>query len=502
VNESILVVGAGPVGMTMAMSLQRQGVAVRIIDKNAARTDKSKALVMWPRTLELLDIQGCAQPFIDAGVKGLGARIIADGRDLVHVSLTVARSIYKYALLIAQSETERLLEAQLADLGVRVERMVELQTFAEDGNGVNASLRHDNGRVESVSTPYLIGCDGAHSTVRNGVAAPFAGATLPSDWLLGDMLIDGPLAQDELTMCWTQAGILALFPMGGARFRMIADTGLATTEVNPPPTLAELQVILDRRGPAGLRGRDPYWLSRFRINERKVKDYRYGRVFIAGDAAHIHSPAGGQGMNTGMQDAFNLAWKLAMVCKGNANATLLDSYSVERSAIGDQVLRNAGRMTEVAMLRNPLLQELRNLVASTVVGHVPAVRQRMVDALTEVDLHYPNSPLTQTPRGSSGHPGAGNRARDIALTEPNGGPTSLHAALGTGKFVLLAVGVSRVELPQALTPIAISVSAEADVGYDTGHVYLIRPDAYVALSTDGLDNEAMLSLLGQISAAS
>src|SRR6185437_12693770 len=316
--EEVLVAGAGPVGMTMAAALARLGVGVRIVDKAHARTDKSKALVIWPRTLELLDIQGCAQNFINAGIKGRGTRILANGREIVHVALDTMHSVHDYALMIPQSETERLLEEELARRGVTVEREVALEGFTQDEAGVAATLRHADGRIESMETPFLIGCDGAHSIVRHGLGIEFEGSTEPSDWLLADLRLDGDLPADELTLCWTGDGVLALFPIIGGRYRVIADVGLLPTEAAPPPELGEIQAVLDRRGPPGLRAHDPFWLSRFRINERKVRDYRRGRVFLAGDAAHIHSPAGGQGMNTGMQDAFNLAWKLALVVKGNA----------------------------------------------------------------------------------------------------------------------------------------------------------------------------------------
>jgi hypothetical protein len=243
-----------------------------------------------------------------------------------------------------------------------------------------------------------------------------------------------------------------------------------------------LQTILHERGPPGLTAHDPIWLSRFRINERKVKDYRYGRVFLSGDAAHIHSPAGGQGMNTGMQDAFNLAWKLALVAQARAKPALLDSYSPERSAIGDQVLRNAGRLTEIATTSNPLVQEIRNVAAGTL-GHLSAVQQRIVDMLTETDLHYPDSPLTSSPHGASRHPAGGERARNVPLIRPDGSASRLHDVLRAGKFVVFCIGVPDVVLPSALNGIATTASAAESDCYDEGHVYLIRPDAYVAMST-------------------
>ena len=497
-NHPVLIAGAGPVGLTMAMALERLGVAVRIVDKAPQRTDKSKALVLWPRTLELLDVQGCAQPFIAAGVKATGARIVAEGKQLAHVPFDIARSTYRYALMIPQNETERLLEEQLTQLGVRVERGVELVSFADQRDGIAALLRHADGREEPVRADWLAACDGAHSTVRHGLAAAaFEGDTLPSNWVLADLGLDGDAARDEVTICWSPDGNLVLFPIGGARFRVIADTGAVEPLGQPDPTVAEIQALIDARGPAGLRARDPIWMSRFRINERKVRDYRYGRVFLAGDAAHVHSPAGGQGMNTGMQDAINLAWKLAMVCRGDARAELLDSYSPERSSIGEQVLRNAGLLTRVALISNPILQQLRAMAAGTL-SHVPAFRQRMVDQMTEVDLHYPDSPLTQRPHGAAHHPAGGDRAPDIALMAADASATRLHEALRGGRFAVLSVGAARVELPTSVRRVATAVSALPTEGYDGGHVYLIRPDAYVAMSTRADDAGAIVHALERL----
>jgi len=484
----------------MAMALKRRGVDVRVIDKSPARSDKSKALVLWPRTLELLEIQGCAPSFIAAGIRGRGARIFAENNLLAHVRFDIARSAYDYALMIPQSETERVLEEQLADLGVRVERRVELLSFKDNGDSVGAVLRHADGRDETFDASYLCGCDGAHSTVRHGLGVQFQGSTMPSDWVLGDLYIEGDIPQDELTICWMPDGVLAMFPMGSKRFRVIGDVGTSTLPAPPTPTLEQIQEMLDTRGPKGLRAYDPFWLGGFRINERKVKDYRQGRVFLSGDAAHVHSPAGGQGMNTGMQDAFNLAWKLAMVWHGHAAATLLDSYSAERSAIGDQVLRNAGNMTKIALLRNPVLRELRNLAAGTL-SRIPALRQRMVDQLTELDLHYrENSPLTQSPRGAAERPLPGERAPDIGLKGTDDEVRNLYALLATGRFVVLSVDAPAVDLPQGTRTIAVAAIAATDPAYEAGHVYLIRPDAYVALSARAGDDATIIATLERLEA--
>lgn len=497
----VLIAGAGPVGLTLAMALARAGVAVRIVDPAASRTDKSKALVLWPRTLELLEIQGCVHDFIAAGMRGAGAHMRAGGKELVHVRFDIARSDFPYALLIPQSETERLLEEALARLGVRVERGVRLESLVQDADGVTAQLARGDGTQESARCEWLAGCDGAHSTVRHAIGAEFSGTTMQSDWALGDVHLVGSLPRDELTICWTDAGVLALFPIVGGRFRIVADVGAANAPTPPVPTLADLQAILSARGPAGVTAQDPVWLSGFRINERKVRDYRSGRVFLAGDAAHIHSPAGGQGMNTGMQDAFNLAWKLALVMRGHAAPALLDSYSPERSAIGDQVLRNAGRLTEIGVTRNPVLQELRNLAVGTL-GHLHAVQQRIVDQLTEVDLHYADSPLTRTPHGASRRPDGGERARNLLVTGGDGMPTRLSDLLRTGRFVVLGVGAAPPAVPPELAALAQIATTDGNEHYTPGYVYLVRPDAYVAFSVDADDGEAIIAALRAMAVAS
>ena len=490
-ETQVLVAGAGPVGLTLALALRRQGVAVRIFDKSAARTGQSRALVIWPRTLELLDIQGCAQHFVAAGIKARGARILTDGEELLHAHFDQANSAFPFALMIPQSETERLLEELLADAGVQVERNVELLSFVDDGQRVRTRLCHVDGYQEDAIAAWLAACDGAHSTVRHALGLAFDGDTMESAWVLADVQIDGDLPNDILTIGWQAAGVTAYFPMGGRRFRVIAETGTATAD-NSEPTLDQVQALIDERGPQGLRARDPAWLSRFGINERKVKDYRHGRVFLAGDAAHVHSPAGGQGMNTGMQDAFNLAWKLALVERGAAAESLLDSYSIERSAIGDQVLRSTGRMTRVAMLQNPLLRKLRDGVAGTL-GRLPAIQQRLVDQLTELDLRYQHSPLNETPRGAASHPAAGTRAPDVTLRDGR-----LHTLLCGGRFVLLSVGVAAPDITADLQQLVSTAVAPQAEGYDRGHHFLVRPDGYLAMSARGDDVSSVFEALRRL----
>jgi hypothetical protein len=268
---------------------------------------------------------------------------------------------------------------------------------------------------------------------------PFTGHAEPNDWLLADAYIEGPLALDEVSVFWHEKGLLVAFPIKGNRVRVIADLGAAGPTAPPDPTLADVQAKVDERGPGGLRLSDPVWLTGFRINERKVTDYRRGRVMLAGDAAHIHSPAGGQGMNTGMQDAFNLAWKLALVQRGQGKAQpLLDSYSVERSTVGDQVLEAAGKVTTIATLRNPVVQYVRNHVAA-VVASFGFVQDKIANALCELNINYRRGPLSKDDwHGRGGSVEAGDRLPDAALSSASGTKTTLFAAIrGTRHNLLL-----------------------------------------------------------------
>ncbi len=470
-NAKVLVIGAGPVGLTMAAELARYGVAVRIVDKAAGRTDKSKALVVWSRTLELLDRAGCAEALVAAGHKVTAANIFAEGRTIGHVELAGVASPYPFALMLPQSETERLLEAHLSGLGVAVERGVEALRFTEIEAGVATVLRHADGAEETVETEWLIGCDGAHSAVRHALGLTFEGDTLQTDWILADAHIFGFTTPDtELSLFWHADGVLAFFPISPGRYRMIADIGQSKGEHPANPTLDEVQAIVDRRGPGGLRLSDPIWLSGFRINERKVKEYRSGRVFVAGDAAHVHSPAGGQGMNTGMQDAINLAWKLALVRAGRGSEALLASYSLERGAVGEQVLKQAGMLTAVGVIHNHAAQTVRNFMGGLLFGLAP-VRRAMAETLTEITIGYPHSPLNG-PHGAGG-PAPGERVPPIAGQAPIG-------AGNEPRFALFAAPGPEVD--RLLADHGELLEAEARAPLAAGGAWLVRPDGYVAAS--------------------
>ncbi|HEX9329507.1 MAG TPA: FAD-dependent monooxygenase [Reyranella sp.] len=484
---SVLISGAGPIGLTMANELTRYGIPVRIVDKEPQRTDKSKALVLWSRTLELLEHGGYVEPFLKAGMQGHGVQI-SDGTNIVaSARLDIMDTPYPYALLIAQSETERVLEECLAKRGVKVERRVTMESFAEKGAGIEAVLRKADGSSETVQADWLLGCDGAHSTTRHGLGFAFEGSTMDSDWCLADIHVTGLDPQDHLHIFWHRDGILAFFPITPGRWRVIGDLGPATNNGHrADPTLEEIQALVAHRGNAGIKVSDPIWLSAFRINERKVKEYSRGRIFLAGDAAHIHSPAGGQGMNTGMQDAFNLSWKLNLVMNGIAKPSLLDSYSVERSAVGDMVLRNAGTMTEAAITRNPVVQTLRNTIVKFALGF-PQVAHIVADTMSELNIGYPESPLTV-----AGSPHAHGVKPGVRW------PDKLPSDITKSRFT--AIGPADVAADLA-TKFPKLVQAAASSKYaDPRDLILVRPDGYVGFAGAAADRAGAEAYLRGIAA--
>jgi 2-polyprenyl-6-methoxyphenol hydroxylase-like FAD-dependent oxidoreductase len=477
----------------MASELARYGVSVRIVDKNAARTDKSKALVLWPRTLELIDRMGCTDRFIQAGLKAEGANVFSGHQEIAHVEMTHIESPYNFVLMIPQSDTERLLEEHLATLGIKAERQVELKQFQSTADGVSCTLLHSDGTEEIAEASWLIGCDGAHSTVRHQLGMEFHGSTLLSDWLLADIHLKGVTGAPAVNVFWHAEGVLVLFPLPGTRYRVVADVGESSGPIGegqrPAPTVEQVQHILDVRGPGGIHAGDPVWLSSFSINERKVADYRSGRVFLAGDAAHVHSPAGGQGMNTGMQDACNLAWKLALVSRGIcAQEPLLASYSAERSAIAKLVLEATGKATSIAVMQGGVKQSIRNHVASLIFGFAP-VTHTMANLLSEVAVAYPDSPLNAHTAHTHGGPEPGKRA-PIRKDEP---------AVGSGDTPRFALFAEPHGVPaDLLQKYAGILEPELREPYRAGGLWLVRPDGYVALSTIGGDWNAVETYLDDL----
>lgn len=493
-KTDVLIVGAGPVGLTMAIELARYGVKVRIIDKAAARSDKSKALVIWTRTLELMERAGCSAALVNAGRKVNSVKIIADGRSVGQFTLSGIETKYPYGLLIPQSETERILDEFLNGLGVKIQRSVEVADFAASGDKVLSVLRLADGHREMLETSWLIGCDGAHSTVRHMLGMIFHGETILIDWILADVTLKSVPEKSEIVIVWHPDGLLALFPLAENRYRVIADVGAIEegADPRPAPTVEEVQALLDKRYP-GIQASDPIWLSTFRINERKVRNYRSGRVFLAGDAAHVHSPAGARGMNTGMHDAINLAWKLGLVVQGKASKKILDSYTPERGPIAEEMLKMTERAKNLAAQKGKFVQFLCNHTASLVLGFAP-VREAATNRISQISIGYPDSPLTVKGEKFHGDLTAGERAPIRDGEPPVGAGEEPRFALfaADGNTML---GELLKQYPDLLEP-KIRPPFEAD------GIWLVRPDGYVGVAARRGDEEVIANYLNELKARS
>lgn len=443
----VLVVGAGPTGLMAALQLARRGVACRLVDRLPERSDRSRALVVHARTLELLQRFGADAELVAAGRTAVAGTLYVRGREVARLELGdigVDDTPFPFLLFVSQVETERALEAALQRAGVAVERPVALAGFTQDADGVTATLTHDGGRQESVRCRYLVGADGAHSAVRHGLGLRFDGEAYPQKFTLADGVIDG-LEQRLHIFLGTGGGLVVLFPMKGeGRCRVLA-TRPGQIDGPGDPTLDELHALIAGVTGKALTLRDVTWLTTFRLHHRGVDRYGEGRVFVAGDAAHIHSPAGGQGMNTGIQDAENLAWKLAQVVHGRAPASLLASYGDERQPVGRKLLAYTDRLFTLGSSRNPLLIWARNLVVPRLAPRVFADRARRARVFrfaSQLGIRYRRSPIVGEHASAAelvGGPAPGDRAPDAPVVRAGGEPDSLFGVFARGEYTLLVL---------------------------------------------------------------
>ena len=391
-QDYILIVGAGPVGLTAAHCIANHDIPVRIVDLNDGPTSLSKALVVWRRTLQVLDSSIQFEQFLSRGHEAKRARFMSFKKTIKTIPLFDGEHLFPAGVFIPQSETEQLLISALAKQGCAVEWQTKLTGLTSESDGVTCQLETPQGS-ETIRCSWLIDCEGAHSVARHQLNLDFPGEAIPRRWLLGDVQVDSKTDSNETVIVNSPAGMVALFPVGQSRWRIIADGGPASIEQpRRDPSQEELQSILDDQTSLGWQITRSFWRSEFRVSERQVENYVHGRVVLAGDAAHVHSPAGGQGMNTGIQDATNLAWKIALIQKGGAGPSLIETYQEERHPIGKAVLQATGRMLKAAMLTNPLAVHFRNL-AMHVGMSLSFIRQHLTDFLTEDSVSLRGSDL-------------------------------------------------------------------------------------------------------------
>ncbi len=394
--EPVLIVGAGPVGLTAALMMARHGTPVRIIDQNDAPTTLSKALVLWRRTLQVIDPVIPWEHFLDGHVKAERGLFFDKGRKIAELSFEHDEHGLPAGVFIPQSDTEALLIDGLSKHDITVERQIGLSTFTRDDDGVSCTL--STGEV--LRTPWLIGCDGGHSTVRHTLGLEFPGETVDQCWLLADVLVDGDAPEGAAIIESGPEGPVAIFPVAKNRWRVIAAIESQEENSTPAdPTLTDVQHVLSTRTSLDWQAREALWLTNFAVNERQIAEYVHGRVILAGDAAHVHSPAGGQGMNTGMQDAANLAWKVAIVMHNAASPSLLSTYQAERHPVGAAVVKDTGRMLKMAMITNPVLRAIRGTGIHLAMS-IPALQRAVGSMITEEIVNYRKGPLAVKGHGT------------------------------------------------------------------------------------------------------
>lgn len=533
----ILIVGAGPTGLMLAAQLQAFGVEFRIIDRTSEAARESRALAVQARTLEILQSLR------------LGARLVSRGNPSARLALHFERgptavvelggfsaqdTRFPFILFVSQAETEALLGDHLARAGFSVERDVELVGVELTDGAVHCRL-HSADREETLTARYVVGCDGAHSTVRKQTGIAFEGDAYLQDFMLGDVDAEGPIETDELHS-FAAGGYVAMFfplrspaqwrviaigsrPGGRARSESTAELSLSRSELS----LEDLQVAVDGATSGTIRLRQPLWLTHFRLHHRQARTYRRGRVFLAGDAAHIHSPVGAQGMNTGMQDAWNLGWKLALVVRGHAEQQLLDTYETERWPVGRNLLRYTDRLFSVfirVMSGNPLAAWFRRTIVARVLPLVfrsSRLRAWAFRFVSELAISYRGHPsvLEGRPRLRSG-PRAGDRFPDGPVAH-DGRRAQLQDYLEVTCFTLLLCGslepwsavpvrrladeyaglvkvryITRDRRPDALVDDSGDVLAALGSGAPIDAAqYLVRPDGYIAFRCAGRSLDAL-----------
>lgn len=492
-DVDVLISGAGPVGLAAALQLARWGITVRIVDIAAGPATTSRALNTHSRTLEMYDQLG-----ILGDIAPFGTRVNAFVRHLEHGPVRLEYEYdglatrFPYMFMVDQVITERVLRAHAAVAGARVEWNTGLRSFTQDGAGVDAVLQHADGRTESVRARYLWGCDGGHSLVRKTIGLPLQGESAYT-WLIADAIVDTPLARDALHWMFPPGGLVMLFPFPDPHKWRLLDT----TGEGDPRDLARIGARFAEKITAAT-GRattvhTPTWASAFTIQQRAVPAMHVGRVFVSGDAAHVHSPASGQGMNISIQDTVNLAWKLAMVLNGDAAPELLETYDIERVPVGRALLASTGEVMEIAMFPETA-EDSRDSDFDFLRG--------LVRGMSGLALEYRDSPLT-LPNPDGPGPRPGQRLTQINAAQADSpGWTRLRAALRDPAWHLLVFGSTAPDVApawirmHAITPYRQTDPAaihdpDREVGQTLaagpGDWILVRPDGYLAARGSGFE---------------
>lgn len=476
VDTDVLIVGAGPVGLFLANECARRGLRCRLIETQGGQSEYSKALAIFPRTLEIFDMAGVVDPFLEAANRVTKVAMIPHGRRLAEMQFTPEGTPYPFIAMVPQDVTEKLLAKELTRRGGAVEYEATFVFAEQQGDCVAATVERW-GQTSKIGAAFVVGCDGAHSAVRHVLNLPFEGAAYDGLFLLADVETNDTLPADEMQLCPSEFGPLAIFPMSATRRRVVATIDRAEGDA---PSLDLVKKIMAERGPREFEVTSLHWSSYFRIHHRQVARLRSGRMFVAGDAAHVHSPFGGQGMNTGLHDVWNLAWKLDLVLHGHGSEELLESYTAERRPVIKSVIETTDTLTRVMATPNKLAQTLRDTVIP-MVSHLAPFQHAFVERLSELGIAYRGSPIVEGP---------GKRYFD----------ESMRGGKGIGSRFLVVVD-ENAEAPtkEAAQQLCASLPHVLELRLSPHpEIMLVRPDGYVALATPSHDGPTAVASLRSV----
>ncbi len=463
ISTDVLIVGAGPVGLFLANECARRGLRFRLVEARAAQSEHSKALAIFPRTLEIFDMAGVVGPFLEKANRVTSVTMVTHGRTLAHMTFEPKESPYPFVAMVPQDVTERLLAEALRGKGGAVEYDTAFVSAVQQENFVRVTL-DQKGKQLQLNAAFVVGCDGAHSAVRHLLNLPFEGGDYEDSFLLADVETNTTLPANEMQLCPSELGPLAIFPMSATRRRIVATIENAKGDA---PSLDLVRKILVERAPHGIEARTLYWSSYFRIHHRQVTQLRVGRMFVAGDAAHIHSPFGGQGMNTGLHDVWNLVWKLDLVLHGHGNERLLESYSAERRPVIKSVIETTDFLTKAMGTPSKLAQLLRDTVIP-MVSRLAPFQHAFVNRLSELGVAYRGSPIVE---------GAGNRYFDDSVRGGEG---------IRSRFLLVFDSDANASSREAAKQLCEFFTGVVELRLARQHgITLVRPDGYIAYHGDG-----------------
>lgn len=511
-KTDVIIAGAGPTGLALAAQLKRYGIDFVIFDKKETTTPFSKAIGVQARTLEIYEQIGLADDLVALGTITERARLIESGEIRAEVELTnigTGMSPYPFLLIVEQGKHEKRLNDHLLSAGVEVRWNTELQDFTQDDGGTSATIKNSSGETETIEAKYLVGCDGSKSLVRHSLGLTFEGSTFERFFYVADVEIDWKFSHDALQVCLAQSTITAFFPMPGGtdRYRIVGTfpEGHQVDEGEILYEEIEKQIIADTSMDLDITKVN--WFSVYKVHTRHANRFRKDRCFLAGDAAHIHSPAGAQGMNTGIQDGYNLAWKLAAVIKAGASENILETYNDERVKNAERLLKTTDRIFSLGASPEPVTAFLRlhvvPYIANFLVG-LEVVQKAIFPLISQIGINYRHSDLSVDE--THFHIKAGDRMPYFTVDG-----TSIYDRLREPKFHLIVFSDGSGELPDLesyLTGIypglvdfhtvPLYPNIAETFGAKQSFMLLLRPDNYIGLQSAEVSAEKVEGYLEKV----